>query len=373
MREPASRPTVCLSMIVRDEAAVVTELLESVVDIVDTWVIVDTGSVDSTREIVRDFFATRAIPGELHERAWRDFGTNRTEAIELCRDRADYVLQLDADDVVVGELDLSGLTADAYLLRIGTDFTWWRTQVFRAALPWRFEGLLHEYSVCDAATTPPVRLEGDYYVEPRTIGARSNGPDKYARDAELLLAAHTADPDEPRTVFYLAQSYLDAGDVDAALDWYTRRAEMGGFAEEVFYSLLQRARCLERLGRTWDEVAGAYLSCWQSRPTRAEPLYELARKSRLDGRNHLAYLFASRAARVPFPEEDVLFIATDVYRWRIVDELSISAFYVGELDESLRLATELLEGDALPEAERARVVTNRDHSVRALAERTRPV
>jgi len=370
MPKPASRPTVCLSMIVRDEAAVVTQALESIVDLLDAWVVVDTGSVDATRDVVRDFFAARDIPGELYERKWRNFGANRSEALELCRGRADYTLVFDADDVVVGDLDFSGLTADAYLLRYGSDFTWWNTLLFRAALPWRYEGVLHEYAVCDAKAGPAVRLAGDYHVEPRTVGARSSAPDKYARDAELLLGAHRENPDDPRTVFYLAQSYRDAGDDEAALEWYMRRAEMGGYAEEVFYSLLQRARCLERLGRTSDEVAGAYLACWQSRPTRAEPLYELAQKCRLESNYDLAYLFASRAARVAYPDEDLLFVAADVYRWRIVDELSISAFYVGELDESLRLASELLESDALPETERARVETNRDHSVRALAERS---
>ena len=65
-----SRPTICLNMIVKNEAHVIRRCLDSVRPIVDSWVIVDTGSSDGTQEIVRNWFAD--IPGELHERPWRD-------------------------------------------------------------------------------------------------------------------------------------------------------------------------------------------------------------------------------------------------------------------------------------------------------------
>jgi hypothetical protein len=59
-------------------------------------VIVDTGSVHATQEVVKRFFVSRGIPGELHERPWVDFGANRTEALALCRGKADYAWVIDA-------------------------------------------------------------------------------------------------------------------------------------------------------------------------------------------------------------------------------------------------------------------------------------
>ena len=84
------RPTICLNMIVRNEAHVVAETLASIAPYIDSWVVVDTGSRDGTQEVIERFFAERSVPGELHERPWRDFGTNRTEALTLCEGRADY-------------------------------------------------------------------------------------------------------------------------------------------------------------------------------------------------------------------------------------------------------------------------------------------
>lgn len=355
-------------MLVRDDADVVTETLESVATHVAFWVVVDTGSTDGTAEVVRSFFRSQGIPGELHHRPWRDFGTNRSEALELCRGRADYTWVIDADDLVAGTIDLSALTADCYLLRYGPDLLYWRPQLFRSSLPWRFEGVVHEHATCEVPASE-ARLEGDYHVESRRLGNRSRAADTYARDCALLLDELGRDPGNARNVFYLAQSSLDAGDPARALAWYSRRAEMGGFGEEVFYSLLQRARLHEHLGQGAESVH-AYLEAWQARPARAEPLYELARRSRVEGSFDLAYLFAAAGCELPFPQDDRLFVSPDVYSWRLADERSIAAYYTGRFRESFDLCTALLDSPSIPEDDRERALANRDFSALVLKDET---
>jgi GR25 family glycosyltransferase involved in LPS biosynthesis/GT2 family glycosyltransferase len=355
-------------MIVRNEAHVVAEALASVAAHLDYWIVVDTGSTDGTQEVIRQFFRARSVPGELHERTWHDFGTNRTQALDLCAGHADYAWVIDADDIVVGDLDLGDLTADVYQLRYGDDFTYWRSQLFRLDRGWRYVGSVHEYPVCDTGAMQARRIEGRYHLESRRLGHRNRDPDKYARDAELLQAAVTADPLDSRSVFYLAQSLLDRGDPQGALHWYTRRAEMGGWEEEVFYSRLQRARCLERLGRPWAEVLEAYLACWRTRPTRAEPLYEVARHYRLGDHHALGHLFARAAASLPFPESDALFVAADVYQWRSLDDQAVTSHYLDRHREALDSASRLLSGTALPEGERERVTRNRELAIDRLAD-----
>ena len=351
------RPSICLSMIVRDEVDVVGATLDCVAPHIDHWVIVDTGSTDATRDLIRSRFDALGIPGEMHERPWRDFGTNRTEALALCRGKAEYAWVIDADDLVVGSLDLSELTADSYLLRYGSDFRYWRTQIFRTELDWRYVGRVHEYATCGGPFTES-RLEGDYHVVSRRLGARNRDPDKYERDRRVLLAALADDPDNPRTVFYLAQSCFDAGHPREALGWYSRRAEMGGFAEEVFYSLLRRAQCLAALGEPLEQVVEGYLDCWRARPWRAEPLYEIARLERVDGDPERAYDFARRARAIPFPDEEILFVDRAAYLWRGTDELADCAYRTGRLAESRELWNGLLESGELPESERLRVRRN---------------
>ena len=356
----ATRPTICLNMIVRNEAHIVEESLTCLLPLIDTWVIVDTGSSDGTQDLIRGFFEEHGVPGELHERPWVDFGHNRSEALALCAGKADYAWVFDADDLVIGDIDLSDLTADSYLLQFGSDFTYWRTQIFALSKPWEYRGVVHEYPVCLEPGATQEKIEGRYHVESRRLGGRNRTGDKYERDSALLARALEADPNDTRSMFYLAQSRMDAGDHEGAYDYYTRRTLMGGWDEEIYYSHLQRARALERLGKPWEEVLGVYLQAWEFRPTRAEAPVEIARHYRFNGEFNLGYHFAKLACEIPLPEDDVLFVRADSYNWRRFDDRAICAFYLGKYQESFELCNQLLDGPFLPDSERTRILGNRD-------------
>src|SRR4051794_7539625 len=108
------RPSVCLTMIVKDETAVIERCLRALRPFIDCWSIVDTGSTDGTQRLIASSLAD--LPGELHERPWRDFGHNRTEALALARAWADYSLMIDADETfdVAAGFAFPELTADGY-------------------------------------------------------------------------------------------------------------------------------------------------------------------------------------------------------------------------------------------------------------------
>src|SRR5262249_60611020 len=82
--------TICLNMIVKNEAEVIRRCLDSVRAIIDYWVIVDTGSTDNTQQIIREHL--KNVPGELHERPWQEFAHNRSEAPALRRGDRHYRL-----------------------------------------------------------------------------------------------------------------------------------------------------------------------------------------------------------------------------------------------------------------------------------------
>jgi len=360
-------PTICLNMIVRDEAHIVAEVLDAVAPYISSWVIVDTGSADGTQDLIRAHMAHLGIPGELHERPWRDFGHNRSEALILAQGHCDYIWVIDADDMVSGTMDFSDLSADVYSLRYGTGFNYWRRQVFRDGMPWRYVGVVHEFPTCDIQYSED-RLEGDYHLESRRLGGRNLDPKKYERDRDLLLAEVGRNPEDVRSVFYLAQSYFDLGDYRNAHYWYSLRAEMGDFPEEVYYSLYRVAESMSRLEEPWALVQDAYLKAWEFRPTRAEPLHAMAFRYRNDKRYQLGYLFAERAAQIPLPETDVLFVNADVYQWRALDEQAVCASWMGKNSEAFALFQRILSNGHLPEEHRARITGNRDFCARQLVE-----
>lgn len=361
------KPRICLNMIVKNESAVIGRCLDSLLPLIDTWVIVDTGSTDGTQALIEK--KLEHLPGELHERPWINFGHNRSEAAALAQHKADHILFFDADDVlqIAPTFVMPSLTADAYQLWLEEGSTrYTRVSLVSTRLKWRWEGVVHEYPAGEPPPTTVETLTGLTVASGRA-GARSADPHRYQRDAALLEQAVTAKPDDPRSVFYLAQSYRDAGETQRAFDTYVRRAAMPGWEEENWFALFQAACLAEALKRPWAEVTDRYLAAFQARPQRAEPLVELARGERERNQLPRAFVFALAASQIPRPPSDILFVDESCYGWRAMDELAVAAYWVGRYELSRDSCNALLAGNTLPAEHRDRVKGNLDFALGKLA------
>jgi hypothetical protein len=158
-------------------------------------------------------------------------------------------------------------------------------------------------------------------------------------------------------VFYLAQSLRDAGRLHEARAAYARRGTMGGWDEEVWYAQYQVARLSEALQDPPDAVDAAFLAAYRARPARAEPLLELARRSRLRSDWPQALLYARAARAVTLPN-DRLFLDLGAYGWKPLDEIAISAWYAGARSEGSAAAERLVADRGYPDSEHPRILQN---------------
>ncbi|MGW1895789.1 glycosyltransferase [Streptomyces sp. NPDC002004] len=346
-------------MIVKNESAVIERCLSSVRDLVDTWVISDTGSTDGTQDLIRE--ALDGIPGELHEEPWVNFGHNRTLNIEHALGKADYLLLLDADHVVRREGSLPRLTGDAYMLRHEGATEYRIKRLVRGDIPWRYEGVTHEYLHADGHESQ-ANLDALVIEDYADGGSRH---DKFERDARLLGAEMERDPSNTRTVFYLAQTMRDMGDVPEAIRLYEHRAGMGGWEEEVYYSLLQ-VGILSAGSGDWPAGMDALSRAWTARPQRLEACYELASRLRSMGRHHMAHAIVCAGLDRPQPN-DILFTQPWVYRWGLLFEFSITSYWVGDAKGSLQACDRLLAMPDLPGTHRVQTMVNREYAARGLA------
>ena len=362
-----ANPTVCLVMIVKDEAPIIEKMLENVYKFVNCWSIVDTGSTDGTQKIITDFFAKHPeCPGTLHERPWKEFGPSRTEAFELADGKADYMFVMDADDIIHGNLSFKGLCLDTYSLRMGQKFSHWRNQVFRSGLKWQYLDVRHEYAHSDLSKTNG-RLQGDYWMEARCAGNRSKDPLKYQKDAAVIEEALKTRPDHARYWFYLGQSYFDFGDFVNSKRCYAHRVTMGGWPEECFYAQFRVGQCEMNLRAPDDVVILALLKAYEIRPQRAESLHLLAKYLRLKNKFAAAYIFAKIAAGLPLPENDSLFVFRDVYEYHALDELGISAYYTSRFKEAVEVFQWIIDSKTCPPADMERAKANLKFSEAKLA------
>jgi glycosyltransferase involved in cell wall biosynthesis len=366
---PTKKKKIALCMIVKDEAHVIERCLTSVLPIIDTWVICDTGSTDGTQDKIKKFFESVGIKGELHERPWIDFGTNRSEVLEFAYKNSDidYCLMIDSDEVLVFDPGFDpdkfkeSLTADLYNVWAYYGNTrYHRPQLTSNKLKYYYRGVLHEYVDCHEEIKTRDFAPG-FTNTPIQDGARSQNPKKYEKDAETfekaLATGKVEEKDINRYHFYLAQSYRDSQQWEKSLEAYLKRASLGGWNEEVFYSLFQVGRIREILKHNVDDIVASYFQAYQAAPWRAESLWAAARVCRLTNRFDQAYRFAKLAMSIRYPE-GALFVAQPVYDWMILDEFSISSYWTERYKESRAACVRLLQENKFPEEQKQRIEAN---------------
>jgi len=359
--------TISLCMIVKNEAHVILRCLNSVRRLVDYVLIEDTGSTDGTQKLIQGWLDQEGMPGEVFDEEWRDFAHNRTVALTRLRDRKeiDYTLVMDADDVLLYDdgfepaLFKAELNSDVYNISLRSD----AIKHHRAALcsnrrEFVYRGVVHEFLVPpdDASSAMATGL----YIFERREGARSRDPEKYRKDATVLEFALSSESDafmRSRYTFYLAQSWRDCGDIEKALAVYLERAELGYWDEEVFVSVYQAAKLMERLGRPEDEVLGMYLRAWEGCPHRAEALHGAAHYCLTTGRNRQGYMFARQGLEIPQPDSG-LFVETWIYDYGLLDELAVNGYWAERFRESLNACERLLAEAKIPADMRGRVENN---------------
>ena len=332
-------PTLCLNMIVKNESRVILRLLESVYPIIDSYCICDTGSTDNTIELIEDFFEKKVISGCIVHHPFTDFGTNRSYSLRECNAQSscDYILLLDADMVFVippstsPESIKAALTDDMYFMFQGTDsFFYKNCRIIRNVPGYSYWGVTHEYLKSPEnakQTTLPKEL-----VFIHDVGDGGSKSDKSVRDTRLLLNGLIALPDNDRYTFYLANTYHDSGDFANAIIYYKKRVELGGWAEECWYSIYRIGNCYLNMGDNANAVY-YWLKAYSHTPCRIESLYNLVKHYRTEGANRVAYEFYSMAEseRNNMTNWDYLFLEKEIYEFKLDYELSIVGYYCKDM------------------------------------------
>jgi glycosyltransferase involved in cell wall biosynthesis len=350
-----------LCMIVKNESHVIKDTLENLCSNVnfEYWVISDTGSTDNTKEIITEFFKEKNIPGELHEDEWKDFGHNRSLALEYAFSAPiNFVMIFDADDKIEGKLKLPDFSsmvdknlklATQFHLRIGKGFTYIRPFIFDNNFKWKFYGVLHEYAgLIEEGPVKSITIEGDYYVDSRRIGNRSLDPDKYKKDAIILENAYKKECEvngklKARYAFYCAQSYKDCNEFDKAIEYYMLRTTLGDYQEEVYVSYLYAGTCMIRAGRSEEEIEVTLLNGWESMKIRSECLYVLSEFFLKRKKITKAFLYSNLGRKIAYPVNCGLFLNKDVFDYKHLEMCAMTALMSNRFDASLKCYNKLFQ------------------------------
>lgn len=287
-------------MIVKNEARGIEETLNSCKHLIDRWDIVDTGSTDETPALIQK--CLQDVPGTLHFRPFVDYSTTRNAALDLCD--SEWALLLSGDEAVTWAdrdmlhafLGSSKHAEHPVTINFG-GIRFQHLRLVRPAISGRYVGVTHE-------VIPP-RDQGK--LAPFVMRSGRAGEDRTARweqDRRLLEAeAHKGDP---RTLFYLAQTYECLGLIELARETYIRRAEGGvGYVDEHWEAMVRAGR---QGSLKW------LMKAIEMRPHRAEPWYYLGLLT-----NNKDIL--KKAASLPVPKHDRGFIDLSIYNGKAKEAL----------------------------------------------------
>lgn len=361
--------TLALCMIVKNETRILQRCFDSVADIIDYYVICDTGSTDGTPEFIKQYWDAKGIKGEIHHHEWKNFGYNRDMLMKVSKDKADYLLLVDADYVmVIEDPDFkSKLTLDGYLLQWVGGMEYKNTKIIRGDLEWEYKGLTHEYISC-VTKKPQIGTIGVKILE-RYDG--SNRINKFHNDLALLKQGLIDEPENERYMFYMARTYDDLGRNDEAIEWYRKRIEQGGFEEEIYFSKFRIAICMIRQERDFFQVAASLLDSFNSRPLRLEPIDELLNYGIKTKNYHAAYViglgvYMRRNFPKTKPEMELLFVYPHVYEYAFKEKLALCCHYAGDVLVAKQLYEDLL---SLPKLDdRGKIYRNLKHVMTLLSD-----
>ena len=270
---------------------------------------------------------------------WKNFGYNRTISFQRCRDfckelewdmNTTYAFAIDADMIIMPSSMFSEyeLTVGGYsMIQKGGTLEYYNIRLMKINHDWKCIGATHEYWSNWSSGSDIGKISKDviYINDVNDGGCKS---DKFERDIALLIGELKENPVNPRTNFYLGQSYKDTGKYKEAIHFYKKRIQIGGWYEEVWYSYYMIAKCYRNL-EEWGEMESWAMKGYTFYPKRAENIYLLVEHFRTKGEHYKAYHHLQIGKQIAFPADDVLFIEHPVYNGLFDYEETIIYNYIG--------------------------------------------
>lgn len=319
--------SICLCMIVKNEEETILRALESALPFIDALaVVIDADTDDETPEIISKFVIDHDLPAYIEKKKWTDYATQRNISLDLGRESGcEYLLVLDGDDYFEGNIEVPPGNReqrrsknwkeyyDKDLLYVDVQYKelkYSRPHILRASKPFHYDLPVHEALVCHDPFT-----DGKIFGLTLKIGGKEKTEEetkeKFLHDAGVLVKYLTQNPEHRRCMFYAAQSYRDGGELETACSFYRLRISFGGWEEEVYVSLLEFAKCWERLEKPVFDVYLAYMNAFHFRPQRGEAQAHLKRY--LKEKQYPIAEWNTMEPESP-PKGDVLFVEPRCYR-----------------------------------------------------------
>jgi hypothetical protein len=312
----------CYCMIVKNAGPVLEEVLTINLPIIDRWCILDTGSTDGTQDIIRRILKNKK--GKLYEEPFVDFKVSRNRCLELAKKTCKFIVMLDDTYSIRGNLR-NFLTetrgdqfSDSFSLLIQSDDTeYYSNRIIKSKTELRYIHTIHEVITDQNNINVTVPKNHAVIFDHRSDYMEARTNDRKQFDLSLLFEEVKNYPDDPRALYYIAQTYGCIGDEISKAIFFEKRIDHPeqGYVQEKIDALFELARTynfkincetLTPLTETltqkqWNRCEELYLHAYSLDHQRPDSLYFIGVHYYLEGNYKLAYNYFKKGFEIGYP------------------------------------------------------------------------
>ncbi|SHJ46552.1 Tetratricopeptide repeat-containing protein [Clostridium cavendishii DSM 21758] len=326
--------TISLCMIVRDEEETIGRCLDTVKDIVDEIIIVDTGSIDKTKDIVSKYTSN------IYDFKWiDDFSAARNYSFSKAT--KDYILWLDADDVILDEDKIKfkylksqlNNSVDIVMMKynLGVDVkgrplcTYYRERLLKREKKYQWEDAIHEYinPIGNIATV-------DVAITHRKI------KHKLSRNLDIFETMIKQEKKlTHRNYFYYARELNNNARYDEAIVYFEKfLAQDGGFFSNYIDACIDLSKIYTIKGDRKKAIK-TLLRCFEFGVPRAEICCELGSQYEEIKDYERAITWYEIATKLNKPENTLGSIIHDTYNYIPYAAISLCYFKLGLMNKAV--------------------------------------
>jgi len=299
-----------LCIMVKNGGSQFEQMLKQNMYLIDNWTILDTGSTDNTIEIIERTLVGKKR-GALYREPFINFRDSRNRLLELAGENCKYTVMLDDTYVVQG--DLRGFLnevrgdqfSDSFTLYIKSDdVEYGSNRILRADRHLKYWFKIHEViqETNNINVVIPFErshiLDGRFdYMEERTMARKQ-------LDLQLLQEEIDENPNNPRSYYYMAQTYNLLNEHEKAFKYFMMRADhqVDGFIQEKIDAVFEAARCANfKLNKPWSYCEVLYKRAYELDKSRPDSIYFLGIHYYLEGDRRTAYEYFKLAFEIGYP------------------------------------------------------------------------
>ena len=313
--------------------------LKSNINLIDKWTILDTGSTDNTIKIINDVLVGKK-DGQLYQEPFINFRDSRNRLLELAGEDCKFTLMLDDTYIVRGNLRnfLNFVRGDQYSSSFSIyidndDVKYSSNRILKSNNKLRYIYKIHEVITEKDNIVINIPYNESNIFDSNSEFMLKRTANRLETDLKFLYEELEEDPNNPRTYYYLGQTYNLLGDYNNSYKYFLKRYEFSnsGFIQERFSAILRAARIANfNLELKWEICEDLYLKANKIDESRPEPLYFIGLHYYSKNNYSKAFEFLKKAFELGIPENSQFDLILNLYYHFIPKFLTKIAYKLNE-------------------------------------------